>query len=231
MLWCMATNRVLGYVRVSTDEQAKTGHGLAAQRAAIAAECERRGWDLVGIVGEVKGASAKSLDRAGLQSVLARMDAHEADVLLVAKMDRLSRSLLQGAQVMERAKARRWALVALDLQVDTTTPAGEMLANVVLSTAQYERRLIGERTKAGLAAARAKGTTKDGRPLVLGRPRSLSDAIVGRIVAERADGRSLPAIAAGLVADGVPTAQGGASWHPSTIAAVLKSQVGRSLAT
>ena len=117
----MATNKVLGYVRVSTDEQAKTGHGLAAQRTALAAECARRGWDLVGIVGEVKGASAKSLDRAGLQSVLTRMDAHEADVLLVAKMDRLSRSLLQGAQVMERAKARRWALVALDLQVDTTT--------------------------------------------------------------------------------------------------------------
>ena len=219
----MATNRVLGYVRVSTDEQAKTGHGLAAQRAAIAAECERRGWDLVGIVGEVKGASAKSLDRAGLQSVLASMDAHEADVLLVAKMDRLSRSLLQGAQVMERAKARRWALVALDLQVDTTTPAGEMLANVVLSTAQYERRLIGERTKAGLAAARAKGK-------VLGRRQSLSDAIVGRIVAERAAGRSLPAIARGLVADGAPTAQGGASWYPSTVAAVLKSQAGRSLA-
>ena len=223
MLWCMATNRVLGYVRVSTDEQAKTGHGLAAQRKAISDECERRGWDLVGIVGEVKGASAKSLDRAGLQSVLASMDAHEADVLLVAKMDRLSRSLLQGAQVMERAKARRWALVALDLQVDTTTPAGEMLANVVLSTAQYERRLIGERTKAGLAAARAKGK-------VLGRRQSLSDAIVGRIVAERAAGRSLPAIAAALAADGVPTAQGGASWHPSTIAAVLKSQVGRSFA-
>lgn len=219
----MATNRVLGYVRVSTDERAKTGHGLAAQRKAITDECERRGWDLVGIVGEVKGASAKSLDRAGLQSVLTRMDAHEADVLLVAKMDRLSRSLLQGAQVMERAKARRWALVALDLQVDTTTPAGEMLANVVLSTAQYERRLIGERTKAGLAAARAKGK-------VLGRSQSLSVDVVARIVAERAAGRSLPVIAAGLVADGVPTAQGGASWHPSTIAAVLKSRVGRSLA-
>jgi DNA invertase Pin-like site-specific DNA recombinase len=213
----MATNRVLGYIRVSTDEQAKTGHGLAAQRKAIGDECERRGWDLVGIVGEVKGASAKSLDRTGLQSVLARMDGHEADVLLVAKMDRLSRSLLQGAQVMERAKARRWALVALDLQVDTTTPAGEMLANVVLSTAQYERRLIGERTKAGLQAAVAKG-------VVLGRRQSLSVEVVRRIVVERAAGASLPAIAASLVADGVPTAQGGATWHPSTIAAVLKSQ-------
>lgn len=218
----MATT-VIGYLRVSTDEQASTGHGLAAQRKAIAEECERRGWDLVDVVGEVKGASGKSLDRAGLQSALARMDAHEADVLLVAKMDRLSRSLLQGAAVMDRAKARRWALVALDLQVDTTTPAGEMLANVVLSTAQYERRLIGERTRAGLAAAVAKGVR-------LGRPQGLSDDVVARIVAERAAGRSLPAIARSLVADGVPTAQGGATWYPSTIAAVLKSQAARAAA-
>ena len=151
-------------------------------------------------------------------------------ILLVAKMDRLSRSLLQGTQVMERAKARRWALVALDLQVDTTTPAGEMLANVVLSTAQYERRVIGERTKAGLAAARAKGTTKDGRPLVLGRPQKLGDDVVRRIVADRAAGRSLPAIARSLVADGVPTAQGGVSWYPSTVAGVLKSQAARAAA-
>jgi len=104
------------------------------------------------------------------------------------------------------------ALVALDLQVDTTTPAGEMLANVVLSTAQYERRLIGERTKAGLQAAVAKG-------VVLGRRQSLSIEVVRRIVVERAAGSSLPAIARGLAADGVPTAQGGATWHPSTIAA------------
>jgi len=213
----------IGYVRVSTDEQASTGHGLAAQRKAIAEECARRGWDLVDVVGEVKGASGKSLDRAGLQSALARMDAHEADVLLVAKMDRLSRSLLQGAAVMDRAKARRWALVALDLQVDTTTPAGEMLANVVLSTAQYERRVIGERTKAGLAAAVAKGVR-------LGRPQGLPDDVVARIVAEREAGRSLPAIARSLVADGVPTAQGGATWYPSTIAAVLKSQAARAAA-
>lgn len=213
----MATTRALGYTRVSTDEQAKTGHGLAAQRAAITAECERRGWELVGIVGEDRGASGKSLDRAGLQSVLTRMDVHEADVLLVAKLDRLSRSLLQGAEVMERAKARRWSLVALDLGVDTTSSAGEMFANMLLTVGQFERRLIGDRTRDGLAAARAKGVR-------LGRPQVLTPAIVARIVAERAAGRSLPAIASGLVADGTPTARGGATWYPSTIAGVLRSQ-------
>lgn len=220
----MAPPKVIGYVRVSTDEQASTGHGLAAQRKAITDECERRGWQLLEIVGEQRGASAKSLDRAGLQSVLARLDRHDADVLVVSKMDRLSRSLLQGAEVMERAKRRGWALVALDLGVDTTTPAGEMLANVVLSTAQYERRLIGERTKVALERARSNG-------VVLGRRSSLPPAVVARIVAERGDGRSLPAIAAGLVADGVPTGRGGATWYPSTVAAVLKSRVAQELAT
>jgi DNA invertase Pin-like site-specific DNA recombinase len=209
--------RAVGYVRVSTDEQAAHGHGLAAQRAAIRAECDRRGWDLVEIIGEDRGASGKSLDRAGLRRATSRMDRHDGDVLVVAKMDRLSRSVAQGAEVMDQAKRRGWSLVALDFGLDTTTPAGEMVANVILSTAQYERRLIGERTKAGLASARAKGVR-------LGRPQSLPPAVVARIVAERAAGRSLPKIASGLVADHVATAQGGATWHASTVAAVLRSQ-------
>lgn len=217
----MSTNAI-GYIRVSTDEQARHGHGLDAQRRAIRDECERRGWTLVELVGEARGASAKSLDRAGLQAALTRMDAHEADVLVVAKMDRLSRSLLQGTLVMDHARAHRWALVALDLQVDTTTPAGEMLANVVLSTAQYERRLIGVRTRDGLAAARAKG-------VVLGRPQTLGVDVVRGIVAERKSGASLAAIARGLGERGIPTARGGPVWYPSSIASVLGSQAALAL--
>ena len=223
MVGLMATTRVLGYVRVSTDEQASTGHGLAAQRKAISDECERRGWQLVATVGEDKGASAKTLDRAGLQAALARMDAGEFDVLLVSKLDRLSRSLLQGASVMEQAQRRGWSLVASDAGVDMSTPAGEMLANMLLTVAQFERRLIGQRTKEGLQAAVAKGK-------VLGRPQSLSDATVRRICDERAAGRSLPAIAAGLTADGTPTARGGLIWYPSSVAAVLRSQAAVRLA-
>lgn len=208
--------RVLGYVRVSTDEQHAPGAGLAAQRAAIAAEAERRGWELLEIVGEDAGASSATLDRAGLSGALDRLDAGEADVLVVAKLDRLSRSVAQGAQVMDRAKRRGWSLVALDFGLDTTTPAGEMVANVILSTSQYERRLIGQRTRDALAAKRAAGVR-------LGRPQQLPDDVVQRIVREHAAGASLRAICRSLDADGVPTARGG-QWHAATVRAVLGSQ-------
>lgn len=219
----MGTTKALGYVRVSTDEQAATGYGLAAQRKAIRDECERRGWELVEIVGENKGASGKSMDRAGVQSVLARMDTGEADVLIVSKLDRLSRSLLHGAAIMEQAKRKGWALVAIDLGVDMSSASGELLAGILLTAAQFERRLIGDRTKAGLERARAAG-------VVLGRRQTLSDEVVRRIVAERGEGVSLPKIAAGLIADGVPTARGGASWYPSTVAAVMRSRAASLLA-
>ncbi len=91
-----------------------------------------------------------------------------ADVLLVAKLDRLTRSLRDFGELAERARKRRWALVCLDLGVDTTTPAGELVAGVVASTAQYERRLIGQRTREALAARRAAGV-RLGRPARSGR--------------------------------------------------------------
>jgi DNA invertase Pin-like site-specific DNA recombinase len=209
------TVRVLGYVRVSTDEQHARGGGLAAQRTAITAECERRGWQLLGIIGEDAGASSVTLERAGLQRALEQLDRHQADVLVVAKLDRLSRSLKQGTEVMERAQRRGWSLVALDFGLDTTTPAGELVANVMLSTGQYERRLIGQRTRDALAAKRAQG-------VVLGRPRELPAVVLDRIREERATGRSLRAIADGLTADGVPTARGGAAWSSSTVQRVCQ---------
>lgn len=214
--------RVIGYVRVSTDEQHASGAGLTAQRSAIEAECARRGWDLVDVVGEDAGASSATLERAGLQGALELLDRGQADVLVIAKLDRLSRSVSQGAQVMDRAKRRGWSLVALDFGLDTTTPAGEMVANVILSTAQYERRLIGERTKAALAAKKAAGVR-------LGRPQSLPMAVVGRIVGERRAGRPMRAIARGLTTDGVPTARGGVVWQVSAVQSVLRSQAAAQL--
>jgi DNA invertase Pin-like site-specific DNA recombinase len=139
-----------------------------------------------------------------------------ADLLVVSKLDRLSRSLLDFASLMDRSQREGWELVVLDLGVDTTTQAGEMMANVMASFAQYERRLIGQRTKAALAQRKAQGVR-------LGRPRSLDASTVTRVVTERASGKTLQAIATGLNLEGVATAQGGAKWYPSTVSAVLRS--------
>jgi DNA invertase Pin-like site-specific DNA recombinase len=118
---------------------------------------------------------------------------------------------------MERAKRKGWSLVALDFGLDTTTPAGEMVANVILSTAQNERRLIGQRTRDALAVKREQGVR-------LGRPQVLPDDVVRRIVAARHAGSSFRAIAAQLEMDGVRTARGGPIWHASAVRAVYKSQ-------
>jgi DNA invertase Pin-like site-specific DNA recombinase len=207
---------VIAYRRVSTEEQADSGAGLGAQRSAIEAEATRRGWDQVEWISD-EGYSAKDLKRPGIAGALEELAAGRAGILVVSKLDRLSRSLLDFAALMERARMEGWALVILDLAVDTTTPGGEMMANVMATFAQYERRLIGQRTKDALAVKRAQGVT-------LGRPRTLPDGIVARIVAERAAGATLGAIADSLNNSGVPTAQGGARWWPATVKAVLESR-------
>lgn len=210
------STQVIGYVRVSTDGQAESGAGMAAQRSAIQEACQVRSLVLSRLY-EDAGFSAANLDRPALSDALAALATRKADGLIVAKLDRLSRSLLDFAQLMELARAQGWALIALDLGVDTTTPSGELLAGVLASFAQFERRLISQRTREGLAAKRAAGVT-------LGRPRNLPACIVDRIQDERRAKRSLTAIADGLSRDNVPTAQGGRRWYPSTVRAVLVSR-------
>lgn len=201
--------RALGYIRVSTDEQ---DTGLDVQHNAVVGECSRRGWDLVDVLSD-DGFSAKDLGRPGIQQALLRLGARQADVLVVAKLDRLSRSLLDFAQLMQTAGEEGWSIVLLDLQVDTTTPSGEMLANVLATFAQFERRLIGQRTREALAVKRANGVR-------LGRPLSLPADVRERIIRERELGVSFSRIASDLDDDEVPTAQGGRRWWPSTVRAI-----------
>jgi DNA invertase Pin-like site-specific DNA recombinase len=212
--------RVVGYIRVSTEDQADSGAGLEAQRTAIDEHCRRRAWDLVAMHSDT--ASARSLAaRPGLARALADVDSGAAGALVVAKLDRLSRSLLDFAALMERSRKKGWALVALDLGVDTTTPSGEMMANVLAVFAQFERRLIGQRTREALAVKRSQGVR-------LGRPPTLSDATLRRIGRHRSRGGTLAAIAARLNRDGVPTAHGGREWHISAVQSALER---RALAT
>jgi DNA invertase Pin-like site-specific DNA recombinase len=216
MLYCQLLDRaIIGYVRVSTEERADSRLGLDAQRTAILAEVRRRGWaeaDLRFI--EDAGYTAKNLNRPGIRAALKALETGEAHTLVVAKLDRLTRSMGDFTGLLQAAAKHRWALVALDLQVDTTTPNGEAMAYVVAVFANLERRLISERTKAGLAEAARRGVR-------LGRPRSLPDTVVERIVNERKNGATLQAIADGLTKDGVAGAQGGRRWYASTVRSVL----------
>ena len=210
------TKRVLAYVRVSTEEQKGSGAGLTAQRAAILAECERRRWHLVDVI-EDAGYSAKDLKRPGVKLALEGLRSGKADALVVAKLDRLSRSMLDFTALMATAQKQGWALVALDCAVDTTTPADEAMANVLATFAQFERRLISQRTKDALAVKRAQGVR-------LGRPSQLPRHVVQRIAYEREAGQTLASIADQLNEDGQPTAQGGKRWYASTVQAVLGPQ-------
>lgn len=207
--------RVIAYIRVSSDEQRDSGAGLAAQRAAILAECARRGWALVEVV-EDAGYSAKDLKRPGVQAALQVLAEGHASALVVAKLDRLSRSMLDFTALMATAQRQGWGLIALDCAVDTTTPAGEAMANVLATFAQFERRLISQRTKDALAVKRAQGVR-------LGRPSGLPAEIIERIQRERKGGAAFGSIATGLNRDGVSTGQGGAKWWPSTVRSVLVS--------
>jgi DNA invertase Pin-like site-specific DNA recombinase len=216
--------KIIAYTRVSTAEQRDSGLGLDAQRHAILREAKARGWAEADIDWvEDAGFSAKSLKRPGLAMALEALRRGDASVLVVAKTDRLSRSLLDFAGILQRAQRQGWALLALDSPADLTTAQGEAMASVMAVFAQLERRLIGERTSAAMAAARERGIT-------LGRPRLLPEDVAVRIAAERESGASFRAIADGLNADGVPTAQGGQQWYAATVRKVLLSRASRQAA-
>ena len=200
--------RAVGYLRVSTEEQGHSGLGLAAQEATIRGEVERRGWELQHLYRDV--ASGKSLrGRSDMATALQVLAAGDADVLVVAKLDRLSRSVSDFAAMLALTQAEGWALNICDLGVDTTTPSGKMVAQIMMVLAEWEREMIGERTKAALRAARARGTQ-------LGRPSNVDADTLRLIRVLRDSGKSYQGIADALTREGVPTAQGG-QWRASTV--------------
>lgn len=144
------------YVRVSTDRQADSGLGLDGQRAAIEGWVRSQRLSLQDVTWHVDaGKSGCTLDRPAMQLMLARLQ--KGDRLVVAKLDRLSRSLLDFAGLLERSQREGWAIAALDLGLDLSTPTGQMVASVLGSIAQWEARIIGERTSSALAEAKKRG--------------------------------------------------------------------------
>jgi DNA invertase Pin-like site-specific DNA recombinase len=220
--------RVVGYVRVSSDQQAESGLSLAAQEAKLRAYAVATDLELVEVVIDA-GESARRLQRPGMARVLGMLDAGDAEGVLVAKLDRLTRSVRDLCDLVERYFTKRAVLLSVGDSIDTRSASGRLVLNVLASVGQWEREAIGERTREALAEVRRSrpGVHLGGVPLERKRAAdgTLVDDVDGavtlaRIRELRASGLSLRAIAATLTNEGRPTKRGGA-WGAEQISKAL----------
>jgi site-specific DNA recombinase len=145
-----APTRAVAYVRVSTDKQADKGVSLEAQQAKVKAYAELYNLEIVETIIEA-GVSAKTLERPGLQRALTLLRGRDADALLVVKLDRLTRSVRDLGELVDKHFAPgKAALLSVSEQIDTRSAAGRLVLNVLASVSQWEREAIGERTSVAM---------------------------------------------------------------------------------
>src|SRR5680860_1250680 len=159
------TLRAVSYRRVSTREQGDTRLGLDAQTEKVAAAIEYAGWNHVADFHDVSTGKSRN-GRSGLEAALVLLDNGEADVLVVAKLDRLARSVVDFGGIVRHSMRQDWALKVLDLDVDTTTASGRLCANLVAAIAEWEGDTISERTKAALAQLKDRGVRLGNAPTI-----------------------------------------------------------------
>jgi site-specific DNA recombinase len=222
--------RAVGYTRVSSDEQANEGVSLDAQRAKVVGYAKLYGLDLVAVE-EDAGVSAKSLDRPALTRALAMLDAGEADGLVIAKLDRLSRSVGDWDRLIaeyfgERAGKQLWSVADA---IDTRTAAGRLVLNILMSVAQWEREAIGERTSDALQHKIRQGERcgkirfghdlgPDGVRLIDNPTEQEGLSLLRELYAE---GHSLRGIAKELTRRGIRTKEGRPRWDHSSVKRIL----------
>src|ERR1700674_3106194 len=146
----------VGYVRVSTDKQAERGISLEAQAERIRAMALVQDAELSEIIVE-SGESAKSLNRPAMARLLAMMGGGAVKAVIVAKLDRLTRSVKDLCELLERFEKRGVALVSVAESLDTGSAAGRLVLNIMAAVSQWEREAIGERTRDAMRHKRNQG--------------------------------------------------------------------------
>ncbi len=158
------------YTRKSTEEGLdQEFNSLHAQREAAEAYIKSQrqlGWTLLAQPCDDGGFTGGNIERPALKRLLDDIDAHRVDFVVVYKVDRLSRSLLDFARLMDRFDQRSVSFVSVTQQFNTTTSLGRLTLNILLSFAQFEREIIGERTRDKMSAARRKGKWVGGIPVL-----------------------------------------------------------------
>lgn len=226
--------KAIGYVRVSTHEQAQEGVSLDAQRDKLRAYCKANKIYLVDILAD-EGISAGTLQRPGLQAALRALKRGAADTLLVAKLDRLTRSVRDLCFLNEEYFGhKQHHLISLCGMANTNTAAGRMMMVSIANYAQFERENNSERTREAIQHIQAQGVKIGAAPYghaygheldAHGRrslvPVAEQQAVITRMVEMSRAGMGPCAIAARLSADGVPAARGGL-WAPRVVSQVLE---------
>ena len=223
--------RAIGYVRVSTEQQAESGLGLQAQEAAVTAAASRLGLELARVFVDAGTSGGLGIeDRPVLLDAVSALK--RGDVLLVAKRDRLGRDVIAVAMI-ERLIAKRGARVisAAGEGTDSDDPAALLMRRLIDSFAEYERALIAARTRAALAAKRKRAERISGRlpyGFRLGanqrtlEPDEREQSTLTLISSLRADGTPLRGIAGELNARGLRT-RSGSPWRHQYVADALKA--------
>src|SRR5712692_4034698 len=148
--------KTIGYVRVSTDKQAERGVSLEAQAEKIRAMAVVHNAELIDIIVD-GGESAKSLNRPGMARLLTLVDAGEVQAVIIAKLDRLTRSVKDLCTLLERFERRGVALVSVAESLDTGSAAGRLVLNIMTAVSQWEREAIGERTRDAMNHKKSQG--------------------------------------------------------------------------
>jgi site-specific DNA recombinase len=226
--------KAVGYTRVSTDKQADKGVSLEVQLEKIRAMAVVQGAEVLEVIQDA-GESAKSLERPGMARLLSLVDASKVEVVIIAKLDRLTRSVRDLGELLERFNRKGVSLVSVAESLDTGSAAGRLVLNIMTAVSQWEREAIGERTQTALLHKKEHGKVynhvpygfvRDGDSLVA---LAEEQAIVSRIRVLRANGWALRRIAEALNCDSVPTKHGG-QWFPQTVSDILRNTLHKAAA-
>ena len=223
--------RAVAYVRVSSDKQAKNGLSLEAQDAKLRAMTTIREDELVGIIVDEESAKPGSLKREGVQRVLAMVKAGEVDAVIVCKLDRLTRSIRDLAELLETFEKHNVSLVSLAESLDTHSASGRLVINIMTAVSQWEREAIGERTKAVMDFKKERGERLGNIPYGMkddGEGNLVEDSAEQAIIASirfiRPRTKSLTQVARYLNQLGKKTRRGG-EWRREYVARILKASV------
>jgi DNA invertase Pin-like site-specific DNA recombinase len=219
----------IGYVRVSTEKQVEKGFSLEVQVEKVRAMAVVNGVELSEVIVD-SGESAKNLDRPGMARLLDMVNRKAVDRVIVAKLDRLTRSVKDLASLLELFEKRKVALVSVAESLDTQSAAGRLVLNIMCSVSAWEREAIGERTAAVLQHKKREhqafnhtpyGFRRDGAQLL---PVQTEQDVIRGMFAAKAAGQSFRAIAAALNVRGVGT-KTGSQWRAGTIHHILNNSL------